>query len=130
MKPAQRAQFAQQLQALHEELTGKPVARIDPNRTDEARVGGDEDEQPLNEMLQAIASNRNRNNAGVLTRVQRAFKKLREEPEEFGLCEECGEDIALARLKAMPYVEYCVTCQSRKDAPKGGHTRKKLTDYQ
>ena len=38
------------------ELTGKTIAKIEPNRTDDAKVGGDEDEQPLNEMLQAIAS--------------------------------------------------------------------------
>jgi DnaK suppressor protein len=128
MTSAQRAQFQKLLQALLEELTSK-AQRIEPNRTDEARVGGDEDEQPLSEMLQSIASNRNRNTAVVLARVQRALQKLQEEPEEYGLCEECGEDIAPARLKAMPYAEYCVSCQSTRDAPKGGPTRKKLTDY-
>jgi len=26
-------------------------------------------------------------------------------------------------------VEFCVACQGQKDAPKGGPTRRKLTDY-
>ena len=93
-------------------------------------MGGDQDEQPLNEMHQAIASNRNKNLAGVLARVEKALAKLREAPEEFGTCEECGEDVALPRLKAMPYAELCVGCQSKRDAPKGGPTRKRITDFQ
>lgn len=130
MTPAQRNQFKKLLLALREELSGKGPKRIEPNRTSEAEVGGDEDEQPLNEMLQAIASNRNKNSEGVLIRVEKALRKLADDPEEYGVCEECGEDVALGRLKAMPYAELCVTCQGGKDAPRGRHTRKKLTDYQ
>lgn len=130
MTPAQRTQFKKLLLALREELTGKGPKRIEPNRTSEAEVGGDEDEQPLNEMLQAIASNRNKNSEGVLVRVEKALRKLADEPDEYGVCEECGEDIAAGRLKAMPYAELCVTCQGGKDAPRGRPTRKKLTDYQ
>jgi DnaK suppressor protein len=126
---AQRERLKQKLLALHAELTGKAPAKIEPNRTDEARAGGDEDEQPLNEMLQAIASSRNRNMDGVLQRVVKALGKLRDEPESFGECEECGDELPAGRLEAMPYAEYCVACQGTRDAPKGGPTRRKLTDY-
>ncbi|RYZ36122.1 MAG: TraR/DksA family transcriptional regulator, partial [Myxococcaceae bacterium] len=90
---------------------------------------GDEDEQPLNEMMQTIASSRNRNTDGTLARVVKALGKLREEPDSFGECEECGDEIPLGRLKAMPYAEFCVTCQGNKDGPKGPVRRKHLTDY-
>jgi DnaK suppressor protein len=126
---AQRKKLLQKLLALHAELTGKAPAKVEPNRTDETRVGGDEDEQPLNEMLQAIASKRNRNMDVVLQRVVKALGKLREDPDSFGECEECGDEIPLGRIEAMPYVEYCVACQGQKDSPKGGPTRRKLTDY-
>ena len=129
MTEAQREKFKQKLLALHAELTGKTPAKIEPNRTDDARVGGDEDEQPLNEMMQAIASSRNRQTEGVLARVQKALAKLRENPDDFGLCEGCDEEIAFGRLKAMPYAELCVECQGKTDSPKGPATRKKLTDY-
>ncbi len=129
MNAKQREELKQLLLALHSELTEKTPAKIEPNRTDDARVGGDEDEQPLNEMLQAIASNRNRNMDGVLQRVLKALGKLRDEPDAFGECEECGDPLPMGRLEAMPYAEYCVNCQGQKDAPKGGPTRKKLTDY-
>ena len=129
MTEAQREKFKQKLLALHAELTGKAPAKIEPNRTDESRVGGDEDEQPLNEMMQAIASSRNRNMDGVLKRVVKALGKLREDPDGYGECEECGEELPMGRLRAMPYAEFCVACQGKRDAPKGGPTRKKLTDY-
>jgi DnaK suppressor protein len=126
---AQREEIRKLLLALHDELSGKGLQKIEPNRTDEARIGGDEDEQPLNEMLQTIASSRNRNLEGMLARVDKALARLREDPDSFGECQECGDEIAWGRLKAMPYAEYCVTCQGGKDGPKGPATRRKLTDY-
>lgn len=129
MNAKQRDELKALLLALHSELTEKTPSRIEPNRTDDARVGGDEDEQPLNEMMQAIASNRNRNMDGVLARVLKALGKLREDPDGFGECEECGDAIPLGRLRAMPYAEFCVACQGNKDGPKGRATRSKLTDY-
>ncbi|ATB49857.1 TraR/DksA family transcriptional regulator [Corallococcus macrosporus] len=129
MNAKQREEFKALLLALHAELTEKAPSRIEPNRTDDARIGGDEDEQPLNEMMQAIASNRNRNMDGVLARVLKALGKLREDPDAFGECEECGDELPLGRLRAMPYAELCVTCQGAKDGPKGRATRSKLTDY-
>ncbi|HEY0840177.1 MAG TPA: TraR/DksA C4-type zinc finger protein [Vulgatibacter sp.] len=130
LTPAQRKQLHKHLLELREELGGKARIRIDPNRTSDEETGGDEDEQPLNEMLQSIASSRNRHNHLILLRVEKALRKLDADPEDFGTCESCGEDILLGRLKAMPYAELCTDCQSTRDAPKGLPTRKKLTDYQ
>lgn len=115
--------------ALIEELTQKEARRIEPNRVANDDGGPDDDAQPLNEMEQAIASNRNRNDAVQLQRLQAAMARLKENPDEFGLCLECEEDIPFPRLKAMPYAEYCVGCQTKQDGQKIGHTRKKLTDY-
>ena len=129
MTPAQLQSFKKALLELRRELSKKGPAKIDPNRTSEAEVGGDEDEQPLNEMLQSIASARNRNMEGVLAKVEKALRKIEDVPDDYGICEDCNEDIVLGRLKAMPYAELCVNCQSKHDGPKGPATRKKLTDY-
>jgi DnaK suppressor protein len=32
---------------------------------------------------------------------------------EYGVCRECGQPIAVARLRALPEVETCVGCQAR-----------------
>lgn len=130
MTEAQLQSFRKALVQLKRELAKKGPSKVEPNRTSEAKVGGDEDEQPLNEMMQSIASARNKNLSGVLGKVEKALRKLDEEPDDFGICEDCNEDIILGRLKAMPYVEFCVNCQSKRDAPRSGPTRKKLTDFQ
>ncbi len=126
---AQKKTLRRALQALVSEVSAKAPQRIAPNRTDETKVGGDEDEQPLNEMLQAIASDRNRASGDVLGRAQRALERLDRAPDEAGTCEECGEDIAWGRLKAMPYAELCVACQGKRDGPDRRPTRRGLTDF-
>jgi DnaK suppressor protein len=128
MTSAQRAQMKKALVELEAQLLGKGPRKVDPNRVDDAEVGTDEDEQPLNEMLQTIASNRNRSDAATLALVRRALEKLSADPESFGECEECDEAIAPGRLKAMPYAQLCVNCQAKRD-PRTLPTRKRLTDY-
>jgi len=128
MTPAQRASMKKALQALESELAGKAPRKVEPNRAGGPEVGTSEDEQPLNEMLQSIASSRNRADADALGRVRNALKRLGEDPASFGECEECGEEIPLGRLKAMPYAELCVACQARRDGPRALPTRKRLTD--
>jgi DnaK suppressor protein len=129
MTRTQRDALSKRLRSLRAELVGKGPAAIDPNRASAVEAGTDDDAQPLNEMLQAIASSRNRNHDAVVARIDRALAKLAGDPEDLGVCEDCVEEIPLGRLKAMPYAELCVVCQSKRDAPKGGPTRRKITDY-
>jgi len=125
---AQKRTLRRALQALVSEVSSK-ARRIAPNRTDETKVGGDEDEQPLNEMLQAIASDRNRASGDALGRAQRALDKLDHASDDAGTCEDCGEDIPWGRLKAMPFAELCVACQGKRDTPHHGPTRRGPTDF-
>ena len=37
---------------------------------------------------------------------------LRIDDGDYGICEECDEDIPLGRLKAMPFTRHCVKCKS------------------
>lgn len=46
-----------------------------------------------------------------LAEVRGALGRLRD--PEFGFCEECGEYIGLARLKANPQTLFCITCQEQ-----------------
>jgi DnaK suppressor protein len=101
---------------------------IEPGRTDPAAVGGDEDEQALSEMHQVIASRRNRVRTGDLDRIQAALKRLDEDPENFGLCGECGEPIG-KRLEVMPFVELCVECQQTHDGSPKAQGRRHLRDF-
>ncbi len=129
MDEAARRRFQKQLLALKAEILAAGDIAAQAAREDPTKVGNDEDAQPLAEMSQSIASSRNRNRTGVLSRVVAALARLEGEPESFGLCIECEEPILAKRLDLMPYVELCVDCQQAQDGPtkKGG--RRHLTDF-
>lgn len=129
MTPKQREAHRNTLQRLRAELLQAGPARIEPNRSDPATTGvADEDAQALSEMMQVLASKRNEGQAALLRQIDHALTKLVDAPEDFGLCEECEEEIAPKRLAAVPYSTLCLACQSKRD-PKLGGTRRKLTDF-
>ena len=49
-----------------------------------------------------------------LARIDKALERLNS--GEYGKCVKCGKDITPGRLRAMPYVERCIQCQSKKDS--------------
>lgn len=50
----------------------------------------------------------------LIKKIKTALAKIEE--GSFGICEACGEDIALARLKARPVTAYCIRCKTRMEA--------------
>ena len=48
------------------------------------------------------------NEEKVLTEIDHALGRIRS--GNFGVCEECEEEILKERLKAIPYVRHCVEC--------------------
>ena len=128
MKTSELSQWKKRLLDLRAEILAEGDITIDPVRKDDARVGSDEDEQPLVEMSQVIASKRNRARTDVLLRVNRALARIDNEPEMFGLCRECEEPIG-KRLEAMPYVELCIECQQSSDGSHKPGRRRHLLDF-
>jgi DnaK suppressor protein len=82
-------------------------------------LGGGRENSPMADEVDVIRLNEDRE-MSFATRsllVERA-NKLAEALErlrggDYGVCEECGEAIAPARLRAMPEVTTCVRCQDR-----------------
>ena len=129
MTPKQLEAHKKTLETLRAQALGKGPVKIEPNRRDSTDVGvADEDAQALSEMMQAIGSQRNRGQAELVARIDKALRKLADQPDGFGRCEECGDPIAPKRLLLMPHANWCTECQGARD-PKRGTTRKKLTDY-
>jgi DnaK suppressor protein len=123
------ARLRKRLENLRAGLIAAGPAKIEPARKDAATVGvPDEDEQALTEMLQILASNKNRKLADEVAKIDAALRRMSEAPDDFGVCEECGEDIAPKRLELMPYVTLCTQCQAERDPRRGG-SRKSLTDF-
>lgn len=49
----------------------------------------------------------------LIKKVKKAIKRI--EDGTFGLCESCGEDISIARLKARPVTTQCIDCKTREE---------------
>ena len=129
MTPKQVEAHRKRLEALRAQAVAAGPSRIEPNRQDETQVGvADEDAQALNEMLQTLGSQRNKGQAALVARIDRALAKLAASPESFGICEECGDPIKPRRLEVVPDATLCTECQSAKDPQRGGG-RRKVTDY-
>lgn len=46
----------------------------------------------------------------LIFKIEEALRRL--DDGEYGVCEECGEKIAIARLKARPVTTLCIECKS------------------
>src|ERR1043165_1292494 len=128
MKKEERARLRLTLQQLRDRLLGTEASKIEPNRRDPASTGvADEDAQALSEMLQVLASQRNKGQAALVARIDRALAKLASRPADFGLGESGEKEIPRRGLALMPYAELCAACQAKQE-PHRLPTRRKLTD--
>lgn len=48
------------------------------------------------------------------------LKRVKELPDEYGFCNDCGVAIPAKRLRALPYAATCFTCQAIREH-KGKH---------
>lgn len=90
---AERDHLAAQINSLE---PGQNNSQVDDNFADSGQVAAEQGEN------QALASQlRNE-----LAEVERALAKL--DDGTYGRCEACGEQIAPARLEAMPAARFCI----------------------
>ena len=50
----------------------------------------------------------------LIRKIEKSLTKIDE--GTFGICELCGEDIAIKRLKARPVATYCIVCKHKMEA--------------
>ncbi len=58
--------------------------------------------------------------AGLIDRAEERLKAVDEalnrlETGDYGMCAQCGEEISIARLRAVPLAMYCVDCQQKRN---------------
>lgn len=49
----------------------------------------------------------------MLKEIEEALLKVQE--DRYGICEQCGNEISAARLKAMPFALYCIACKEKQE---------------
>ncbi len=50
-----------------------------------------------------------------LWHVNEALRRLYANPQEFGKCQECGEEISFERLDALPHARLCIKCKAKEE---------------
>lgn len=75
-----------------------------PDPTDRASL-----EEDRNFMLRI----RDRENK-LIKKIKKALERI--ENDTFGICEKCGDDISLERIKARPVTTQCIECKKKEEA--------------
>lgn len=50
----------------------------------------------------------------LIKKIKKALERI--ENGTFGICESCGEEISVKRLKARPVTSHCIECKSKEEA--------------
>ena len=50
----------------------------------------------------------------LIKKIRKSLEAI--ESEDYGLCEDCGEEISIERLKARPVRSFCIRCKTKKES--------------
>lgn len=50
----------------------------------------------------------------LIKKIKKALERI--DNNTFGICEKCGEDISIKRLKARPVTTQCIECKTKEEA--------------
>ena len=106
--------FKQKLLALKESLLEAQETGDQAEQTvelDQTRVGRLSRMDAL--QAQAMSKETGRRRRQKLLQIDAALQRVAE--DEYGYCQECGEDIATARLEVDPTVLLCIDCAEAKE---------------
>jgi DnaK suppressor protein len=117
LSAVQRAAIEAELNSQRRELE-RSIAehRRGLTRTEQAReqLLQDADDAPQREAERELDHALTDREIEQLARLTRALARVHD--EHFGLCGDCGVVIPFERLKAEPWAERCVACESRREA--------------
>ena len=80
----------------------------------------EEQERELDLLLQDREQSR-------LKGIENALQRV--DSDDFGYCEECGEDISIKRLLAVPLTRMCINCQSNEERSRLAQNAFSRADY-
>ncbi len=99
-------QFESKLRELREEIL-KVMAGEDDDSGSRDFI--DEIDRAQNVIEQAMGSLMSSSQRSNLAKVEDALARIKK--NSYGTCEECGEKIPMKRLEALPFAQYCISCQ-------------------
>jgi DnaK suppressor protein len=109
MNKAQLKKFKNLLEAKRIELVKKAKQTLDEDMTLDVNDLPDEMDLASSEYLQSFTFRLRGREKSFLDKINKALAKIDE--GNFGVCEECGEEISLKRLEARPETTLCIRCK-------------------
>ena len=102
-------QFKRMLQTKLQELQRSSSQIRQQGRTLEAGDSKDEGDRALISQTKDMLFRQSAQNAALMGSIRSALARI--EDGSFGTCLNCEQEINVKRLKANPWVRYCVPCQ-------------------
>jgi DnaK suppressor protein len=112
--PDQERGRQERLKQMLANLQNQQLQRMRAFRDRDTEVPGDEVDEAAREDDFEISTSLADIAAARRSAIENALQRV--EQGGYGLCEDCGEEIAPARLHAMPTAVLCVDCQSAREA--------------
>ncbi len=110
LKPADIETFRQLLEQQMDELLQRAQETVSSLTRDEQFAADPLDRATMDSGREDNLRFRERENR-LIRKIKNTLLKIEE--GTFGICESCGEDIPLPRLKARPVTAYCIGCKTR-----------------
>lgn len=99
-----KKELIKELKELEKKIDENPIdssSEVNPYPIHPSDLGTDEEMRENNAEMYSRLSEKLRD-------IEYALDKIRN--KTYGKCENCGKDISLARLKALPFSKYCLKC--------------------
>lgn len=109
MNDKQKSHFRKILQAWRDQLR-KEVKRTVDHMHDETANYPDALDRASQEEEFALELRARDRERKLIKKIEKAIRKL--ESDDFGYCEDCGEEIGIKRLEARPTADLCVNCKN------------------
>ena len=112
MEPKDLEMFRQLLNGMLDDILRKGEETLE-DMTDTREVYADPADRATAESDRSFTLRLRDRERKLIKKIQEAIQRL--EDGTYGLCEECGEEIGVPRLKARPVTTLCIGCKSRQE---------------
>ena len=113
MNKTQLKKFKTLLESKRDDIVRRAQQTLSEDMTLDANELPDEMDLASTEYLQSFTFRLRGREKTFLRKIQKALVKIEE--GSFGMCEDCGEPIAVKRLEARPEAPLCIQCKEEQE---------------
>ena len=113
MNKTQLKKFRKLLEEKRDEIVRRAQQTLSEDMALDSAELPDEMDLASTEYLQSFTFRLRGREKSFLSKIEKAIEKIDE--NDFGNCEECGEEISLKRLEARPETTLCIRCKEEQE---------------